>query len=124
MRRTLVITVVLALLLLLGFVYYGLDPASSGVFPQCMFMKLTGYKCPGCGSQRAIHALLHGDVAGAFKFNAMLLISIPWITLCLFAEAQRTRRPQLYDRLNAPLITWFFMIAVLLWWLLRNIFDW
>ena len=124
MRRTLVITVIVALLLVFGLIYYALDPASSQLFPQCIFLSLTGYKCPGCGSQRAIHALLNGDVVGAFRYNALLLIAVPWIALCLFAEAQRTRRPRLYARLNPPLLIWLFLIMVILWWLLRNIFDW
>lgn len=124
MRRSLVIVLVIAALMVLGFIYYALDPSASSVFPRCAFLSLTGYKCPGCGSQRAIHALLHGDVAGAFRFNALLFIAIPWIALCLFAESQRVRNPRLYARLNAPLLIWLFLALVLIWWLLRNIFNW
>ena len=124
MRRSLVITVVIVLLLVFGFIYYVIDPATSTVFPRCTFLTLTGYKCPGCGSQRAIHALLNGDFKGALGYNAMLIVAIPWIALCLFAEGQRTRRPRLYERLNAPLLIWLFLVAVLAWWLLRNIFNW
>ncbi len=124
MRRTLIIILAIAALLVFGIIYYALDPSQSGMFPRCTFLTLTGYKCPGCGSQRAIHALLHGDVVGAFKYNALLLISIPWIALCLYAETQRTRNPRLYTRINAPQLMWFFLITVLLWWLLRNIFNW
>lgn len=124
MRRSLVITVVIVLLLVFGFIYYAIDPATSTVFPRCTFLTLTGYKCPGCGSQRAIHALLNGDIKGALDYNAMLIVAIPWIALCLFAEGQRTRRPRLYERLNAPLLIWLFLVAVLAWWLLRNIFNW
>ena len=124
MRRTLVIVLVIAVLLVLGFIYYALDPATSTAFPRCTFLTLTGYKCPGCGSQRAIHALLNGDVKEAFGYNAMMMVAIPWIVVCLFAESQRTRRPHLYERLNAPLLIWLFLVSVLAWWLLRNIFDW
>lgn len=124
MRRTLIIILVIAALLVFGIIYYALDPSQSGMFPRCTFLTLTGYKCPGCGSQRAIHALLHGDVVGAFKYNALLLISIPWIALCLYAETQRIRNPRLYTRINAPQLMWLFLITVLLWWLLRNIFNW
>ena len=124
MRRTLLIGLVVAALVVFGFIYFAVDPASSNVFPRCTFLTLTGYKCPGCGSQRAIHALLHGDVAEAFRYNAMLLVSIPWIALCLYAESQRVRNPRLYVRLNAPLLIWLFLAMVLIWWLLRNIFNW
>ena len=124
MRRTLIITLVVAVLLVFGFIYYAMDPGSSSMFPKCEFLLLTGYKCPGCGSQRAIHALLNGNVVEAFKHNAMLFIAIPWIALCLFAETQRVRNPRLYLRLNAPLLIWLFLAMVLLWWLLRNIFNW
>jgi hypothetical protein len=124
MRRWLVIILVLAALLVMGVIYFALDPSTSGLFPRCTFLSLTGYKCPGCGSQRAIHALLHGDVACAFRYNALLLVAIPWIALCLFAESQRVRNPRIYARLNAPLLIWLLLAMVLLWWLLRNIFNW
>jgi len=124
MRRMLVVLLAIAVLLVLGTIYYAIDPVSSAWFPQCSFLKLTGYKCPGCGSQRAIHALLGGDVAAAFKFNAMLFISIPWLLVCICAEAQRVRNPRLYARLHSEALIWLFLIAVLLWWLLRNIFNW
>ena len=127
MRRTLVIGLVIAALVVVGFIYFALDPSESDLFPRCVFLSLTGYKCPGCGSQRAIHALLHGDVVDvvtAFRYNAMFIIAIPWIALCLYAEAQRTRNPRLYVRLNAPLLIWLFLAMVLIWWLLRNIFNW
>lgn len=124
MRRTMIIILVVAALLVFGFIYYALDPSASSAFPQCTFLTLTGYKCPGCGSQRAIHALLHGDVVDAFKYNAMLFIAIPWIGLCAYAESRRTRNPRQYARLNAPLLIWLFLAMVLIWWVLRNIFGW
>ena len=124
MRRTLLVIAVGVILVALGCIYYAVDPSSSTAFPKCTFLSLTGYKCPGCGSQRALHALLNGDVVTAVKYNAVLLIAVPWIGLCLFAETQRTRNPRLYQRLNAPLLIWLFLAIVIAWWLLRNIFNW
>lgn len=124
MRRALVVLLAIAVLLVLGIIYYALDPTSSALFPRCSFLELTGYKCPGCGSQRAIHALLNGDVVAAFKYNAMLFISIPWLAVCIYAETQRVRNPRHYARLHSETLIWLFLIAVLLWWLLRNIFNW
>ncbi len=124
MRRSLIVVAIVIILLVLGGIYYAIDPSVSSVFPRCTFLSLTGYKCPGCGSQRAVHALLHGDVIGAFKQNAMLLVAIPWIILCFYAEGQRVRNPRLYARLNAPRLIWLFLAMVIIWWLLRNIFNW
>lgn len=124
MRRSLIIILTIAALLVFGFIYYALDPSQSGIFPRCTFLTLTGYKCPGCGSQRAVHALLHGEIGQAFRYNALLLIAIPWLALCLYGEAQRTTRPRLYARINAPRLIWLFLALILLWWILRNIFDW
>lgn len=124
MRRSLLLVIAGLVMLVLGFIYYALDPSTSDAFPRCSFLSLTGYKCPGCGSQRAVHALLNGDVAGAFRYNALLMIAVPWMGLCLFAESRRTRNPRLYARLNPELLMWLLLAAVLIWWILRNIFDW
>ena len=48
MRRTLVIILALAAIIVGCFIYYAFDPSSSSLFPQCTFLSLTGYKCPGC----------------------------------------------------------------------------
>lgn len=124
MRRSLLLVVAGLVMLVLGFIYYALDPSTSDAFPRCSFLSLTGYKCPGCGGQRAVHALLNGDVAGAFRFNALLMIAVPWMGLCLFAESRRIRNPRLYARLNPELLMSLFLALTLSWWLLRNIFDW
>lgn len=62
-RRTLWIVVSVAMAL--GVVYFFFDPAGSRLFPRCPFLSLTGLRCPGCGSQRALHSLLHGEIARA-----------------------------------------------------------
>ncbi|MCH4154915.1 MAG: DUF2752 domain-containing protein [Muribaculaceae bacterium] len=85
---------------------------------------LTGLKCPGCGSQRAIHALLKGDVIAAIRFNAMMVAFIPLIIVLLYAEFQRTRKPKLYLLVNSNVIVWTIFTIVIGWWILRNIFGW
>ena len=40
--------------------------------PGCPVREGTGLKCPGCGSGRALAALLGGDVGGALYWNALL----------------------------------------------------
>lgn len=59
-------------------VLFAFDPAAWAFFPRCPFHLLTGLLCPGCGSQRALHALLHLDLAGAARHNALLVASLPF----------------------------------------------
>lgn len=42
---------------------------------------MTGLKCPGCGSQRAVHYLLNGQFIPAFRANPLLVMSIPYLAL-------------------------------------------
>ncbi|HYH57581.1 MAG TPA: DUF2752 domain-containing protein, partial [Anseongella sp.] len=59
--------------------YFFFDPSLAGFFPPCPFKRLTGLDCPGCGSQRALHALLNLHVGAAFRFNPLLLTAIPFL---------------------------------------------
>lgn len=38
---------------------------------KCAFAMATRHPCPGCGTTRAASALLHGDLAQAFRYNPM-----------------------------------------------------
>jgi hypothetical protein len=73
------------------FVYASFNPAESELFPKCFFHSLTGFKCPGCGSQRAIHHLLNGEVAAAWRMNQLLIVSIPYIILGYAVELLQKR---------------------------------
>ena len=69
-----------AVLLLGGLVYaahlFLHDPEGGGFLP-CPFRTLTGLLCPGCGSQRALHDLLHGRLGEALGHNGLLVMSVP-----------------------------------------------
>ena len=57
---------------------YLYNPAQVKGLPQCPSLATTGYYCPGCGSTRATHQLLHGTVTLAWRYNpAMVLLGIP-----------------------------------------------
>lgn len=57
-----------------GLILFFFDPARSGFYPSCLFHKLTGLQCPGCGALRALHHLLHGEIWTALQFNALLVV--------------------------------------------------
>lgn len=61
----------------------------------CVFYETTGLYCPGCGSGRAIYALLHGRVREAFFDNMLLFVlGIP-AALVLLIEYLRLVFPSL-----------------------------
>lgn len=111
------------MLVVAAVIYYVYDPATMP-FPRCPFLVLTGWECPGCGSQRAIHSLLHLDIAAAWRYNAMLVLSIPYVVLLLVAEwFGRRRQSRLYRVLNSEVLIWSYFALIVAWWILRNIIN-
>jgi hypothetical protein len=53
------------------------EPGRYAFYPRCLFHQTTGLLCPGCGSLRAIHQLLHGHLVAAVHLNALLVFSVP-----------------------------------------------
>lgn len=125
MRRKWWIIVAVAVIVIAGIAIYStFDPSTVRFFPRCTFLTLTGLKCPGCGTQRAIHALLHGNFLEAVRFNAMMVASVPLLALYGYAEIVRKSKPRFYNKVNStPIILTIFLLVVL-WWILRNVFGW
>jgi hypothetical protein len=73
------------LFLVCGIVLFFFDPATTGLYPPCLFKTFLGVQCPGCGSLRAMHQLLHGNVAAAWALNNWSSSRCHW----------RLRRPSL-----------------------------
>lgn len=123
-RRILITAAVIIVVIAAAALYTVFDPAESGWFPRCPVLMFTGLKCPGCGSQRMIHALLHGDIAGAFRYNAMLLMMLPLILALVCAEPLRHRCPRFYMALNSNAIIITALILIGVWTIARNLFGW
>jgi hypothetical protein len=109
-------------LLIAGAAYlFVFEPGKSGFFPPCPFRLLTGLTCPGCGSTRALHQILHGNFEAAFALNPLLMVGIP---LMLFAFLRYSvivmrggvPRP---NALPAPYIYAMFFV-ILSFWIFRN----
>ena len=110
---------IFSLVLLGGFagllyIYQTYNPASV-YFPKCPFHYFTGFYCPGCGSQRAVHALLNLKLAKAFSYNALACIFIIAFLFDLLCEVfgEKNIRPYylLRDRRYAALISLIIIFA-------------
>lgn len=93
---------------------YLFDPLRSSLYPPCPFHYLTDLYCPGCGSLRALHRLLNGNISGALAMNPLMVISLPFIAALLL-------RPRWSYRRWLP---WTCLAVLLIYVLLRNINAW
>ena len=101
---------------------FAFDPATTTFFPSCPFRLLTGWSCPGCGTLRAVHALLHGHFGVALHDNPFVLV-----TGFGFAGATTVDRvrgplaPSAVERLTSPSALVIFLIAATVFTVVRNL---
>ena len=92
---------------------YLFDPVRTAWYPKCLFHQVTGLSCPGCGTARALHALLRLRVVDAFWYNPALFPSLLYVGW-LAVDAKRAARPR---------IVWTYLVLLLVWWVARNLFS-
>jgi hypothetical protein len=108
----LISTAMVSLLLL----YFFFD-AREHAFPQCPSRVYLGFHCAGCGSQRALSALLHGDLLAAMRLNILFLFSLPVVGYAAYARLRSKSFPLMYHPWFAKSV----LVAVILFTILRNI---
>jgi hypothetical protein len=99
-----------------AWVLYTFAPTAYGFYPQCPFRLLTGLDCPGCGTTRALHHLLHGRVEEAFRFNPMLFVLLA-VALFALPSILRGRQPRF---LMQPWFAWTAFFVLTSYWIVRN----
>ena len=97
------------------------NPATAGFFPPCPFRMLTGFLCPGCGTLRALHELLNGHLAAAFRLNPLTMLLLPYVGYSAVSSASETlfgrALPRIFIR---PAYIWTLLAIMILFWILRN----
>lgn len=109
-------------------ILFHFNPATNGFYPYCVFSRATGLYCPGCGSLRALHQLLHGHVVEAFRYNALLMLSLPllaWLALRWLRSIIGARLKPLHIK---PVWLWAGLVVLVTFGILRNLplaaLDW
>ncbi|MBV9493544.1 MAG: DUF2752 domain-containing protein, partial [Acidobacteria bacterium] len=85
----------------------------------CLFRRVTGIPCPGCGFSRAFLALLRGDWGAVQRLHPLApLLALEWIAIWVIAGAwaigKRFPVPQT-ERLAERLILTNAALFLLLW---------
>lgn len=109
----------LLLLPVLGLLF-AYNPAQNSFYPFCVFYKMTGLQCPGCGGLRAAHQLLHGNFGAAFRFNPLVVGALPlvlfWLIRCWVRGPGQPISPR-----TVALWAWLAFSVLLAFWILRNL---
>lgn len=112
---------VTSVMVILAVVYFFIDPMEVRWMPKCIWKVATGTDCPGCGSQRMAHAIMHGDLRGAWRANAYALCMLPLMAMLLWLEIFRARHSRLYRMVHSPAVVGGLAASVLVWWIVRNV---
>jgi hypothetical protein len=103
-------------------VVYLFDPATSSFYAKCPFHWLTGLHCAGCGTLRSSHQLLHLNIAAALRFNALTVLSMPFLMYAFFSRALIGLRGKPLPGWFVPArLIWALFVGILAFWFLRNI---
>jgi hypothetical protein len=122
-NKFIILSLLVGLLGGLFFVFYFFNPSQHSFFLPCPFKLITGYHCPGCGSQRAIHQLAHGNFSSAFGYNPLMVLSLPLlfygfgIKIWNYLFATQKRAALFYS----PIFIYGYFGIVLIYWILRNL---
>jgi len=102
-------------------VVFFFNPSTHGFYPTCLFHRLTGLNCPGCGGTRALYALLHGQFRAAFRDNALflLLLAAAVARVAWVLAAKRFNRP--VGKIFPANLLWLLLMVGVVFSVLRNL---
>lgn len=124
LRQKVLIAVVAILVITVLFIFFHLDPNIYPFFPQCPFRVATGLECPGCGSQRAFHQLLHLNIVSAFKHNPLVVLYGPYLLMGLYLEYMggKQKKPKIHNIFFGKRAAIVILVSIIVFWIGRNIF--
>ncbi|HEY3437067.1 MAG TPA: DUF2752 domain-containing protein [Actinotalea sp.] len=97
------------------------SPYRPGIYPTCPFRALTGLYCPGCGSLRALHDLVHLDLAGALGMNPLAPAAVAFLLWSWLAWTWRSATGRQRTWLAPPIVLWLLLAVVVTFAVARNI---
>jgi len=107
---------------IVAFIYFTINPSEVDFMLKCPLYKTTGVYCPGCGSQRSVHHLLHFNIIGAANNNILFLAGLLVATyhygISLINNFFNRNYKSVFDKNKNLLIV---LLITVLFWILRNI---
>ena len=73
-KNSIILISIIAVIAVIGIILVkNYNPEEESFFIPCIFNKLTGLKCAGCGMTRAMHHLVNGRIGKAIWYNLMIV---------------------------------------------------
>ena len=111
------------LLVVLTLLYLG-APDSEAWWLKCPLFQLTGWQCPLCGLQRAVHTFLHGDFLAAWRYNPALWILLPYVGVWLVGScSERVARTRVYVWCTSTGVVLAMLLMLCMWGVARNVWG-
>ncbi len=123
-KKHLLITLAAVFVASVMFIFFYIDPSIHPFFPKCPFLAVTGLQCPGCGSQRAIHQLLHLNIASAFRQNPIVVLYMPYVVMGIYLEylGGNKKFPHIRHIMYGKEAATVILVSIIVFWIGRNIF--
>jgi len=103
-------------------VVFFFNPERFHFYPLCVFHQVTGLECPGCGGLRAAYQLMHGHLAAAWRYNALVTLLSPVAVWLAAREIIReTTGRALPGIVTRPVFAWILAATLMLFGVLRNL---
>jgi hypothetical protein len=89
---------------------------------KCILYGVTGFYCPGCGSQRATQQLLNFNIFGVLQQNILYLLSLLILGYHLIVTGINTIfKKHIYNFIYHPKTPLVILVVIIVFWILRNI---
>lgn len=103
---------IFSLIILYGYYFLNLY---YGVSIPCVFRKITGYYCPGCGITRCLFSIINGEFYQAFCYNKLIFIMLPFLCFYIVYNVYLyvyEREDKIICRI--PNIVWILLLIILI----------
>lgn len=99
------------------YLYFG---EKLNLYVPCVFHKITGFYCPGCGITRMFSSILKFDFYQAFRYNALLFMMLPFITgYCIFLYSCWVRNKKI--SLPSNYLSLLILFLIITFGVIRNV---
>ena len=120
-RNSVIFISILAIIACIGAVIVKkYNPEEHSFFIPCIFYKLTGIKCAGCGMTRAIHNLLNGRIKEAIWYNLMLLPSAVIFSYSTYRYSRYIIKDEPIVNKPLDIILKIFLVVIIIFMIARN----